>query len=328
MGWFFDQSINEFLQNLFPDWLEKIFLGITYFGEAIIYILLLAIAFWVFNKRDAIIAIYVFLTTTFLNFFLKVLIQKPRPSASIRLQEVEGFSTPSGHAQNSTVIYGWIMLYFKKIWLYILVPILVVLISLSRVVLGVHYIGDVILGILIGATLLAMLYFGIPPLLKWMEKWPMWVKILAGEVYGIIVFIMTFIPGILADWPSPEESSNLADIISVLMVLPIFFWIEDKWVKMNNDNLTWYSIVLRITIGAAVLIGAYFGFSLLFGMITLESMTNYYAKYTADFFIRFIRYTVVVALAGLGMPLLFSRVKIFNHKRVPKEVIVDTTVKA
>jgi len=189
-------------------------------------------------------------------------------------------------------------------------------------ILGVHYIGDVILGFLIGATLLAMLYFGIPPLLKWMDKWSMWIKILAGEIYGIVVFIMTFIPGILVDWPSPEESSNLADIISVLMVLPVFFWIEDKWIKMNNENLAWYSIVLRITIGA------YFGFSLLFGLITLDSMTNYYAKYTAEFFIRFVRYTVVVAVAGLGMPLLFSRVKIFNHKRVPKEVLVDTTAKA
>ncbi|MBN1328829.1 MAG: phosphatase PAP2 family protein [Candidatus Heimdallarchaeota archaeon] len=327
MGWFFDQSINEFLQDLFPEWLEKIFLGITFLGEAIIYILLLAIAFWIFNKKDAIIAIYVFLTTTFLNFFLKVLIQKPRPSTSIRLQDVEGFSTPSGHAQGSTTIYGWIMFYFKKIWLYILVPTLILLICFSRVLLGVHYIGDVILGFLIGATLLGMLYFGIPPLLKWVEKWPMWVKILAGEIYGIVVFIMTFIPGILANWPSHEESSNLADIVSVLMVIPVFFWIENKWIKMNNDNLVWYSIILRISIGAVVLIGAYFGLSFLFDMISLEPMTNYYAKYTVEFFLRFIRYTIVVAFAGLGIPLLFSRVKIFNHKRIEKEDIIETVVK-
>jgi len=62
------------------------------------------------------------------------------------------------------------MLYFKKIWLYIVVPILVLLICLSRVVLGVHYIGDVIIGFLVGSAILVALYFSMPYILKWIEK--------------------------------------------------------------------------------------------------------------------------------------------------------------
>ena len=145
MGWFFDQAINEALQNFFPEWFEIIFKIITYLGQAIIYIALLALAFWILNKKDAIVGFYILFTTSFLNTFLKLLIKNPRPDHSIRLVEEENFSTPSGHAQNSSVMYGWITTYFKKIWMYIIVPILVLLICLSRVYLGVHYIGDVII---------------------------------------------------------------------------------------------------------------------------------------------------------------------------------------
>ncbi len=174
MSWFFDEAINIWFQNTFP-WMEWPFKIITYLGDALIYIILLAIAFWILNKKDAIIAIYVFLTAAFLNFFLKVVIHKERPT--VRLVEAEGFSTPSGHAQTSTTMYGWIMFYFKKIWLYVIIPILVILVCISRVFLGVHYIGDVILGLLIGATVLAALYFGIPPLVQWFDKLSDWQKI-------------------------------------------------------------------------------------------------------------------------------------------------------
>ncbi|MHA1212266.1 MAG: phosphatase PAP2 family protein, partial [Candidatus Heimdallarchaeota archaeon] len=202
----------------------------------------------------------------------------------------------------------------KKIWLYILVPILVVLICFSRVLLGVHYIGDVILGFLIGAILLAMLYFAIPPLLNWMENWPTWVKILASEIYGVIVFIMTFIPALYANWPSLEESANKADVVCALMLFPIFIWIENKWIKMDNDNLSKLSIFLRILVGTISLVGMYFGLSALFGLITYPSL-GFKAAYSVNYLLRFLRYSILITILGLGMPLLFSRVEIFSRKR-------------
>lgn len=65
--------------------------------------------------------------------------------------------------------------------MYIVIPILVLLICFSRVYLGVHYIGDVIIGLLIGITVLAALYFGVPPLLKWIDTWSNKTKIIVGE---------------------------------------------------------------------------------------------------------------------------------------------------
>ncbi|MHA1356189.1 MAG: hypothetical protein ACTSR1_13545 [Candidatus Heimdallarchaeota archaeon] len=81
MSWFFGEVVNEWFQNTFP-WMEWPFKIITFLGDPIVYIIILAIAFWILNKKDAIIAIYVLLTASFLNFFLKVVIQKPRPNVT------------------------------------------------------------------------------------------------------------------------------------------------------------------------------------------------------------------------------------------------------
>jgi membrane-associated phospholipid phosphatase len=317
LGWFFSESVIQALQDFFPDWIEIIFKVLTYFGDKIIYIIILAIAFWVFKKRDAIVTIYILLTSSFLYFFLKAIIQKPRPSESLRVVEVEGFSTPSGHATTSATVYGWIMFYFKKIWLYIVVPILVLLICFSRVVLGVHFLGDVILGFLIGCVLLAASYFGIPYLLKWMDTWPDWVKILVGEVYGVIIFFATFLTAIYANWPSEKDVANSADFVPALILFPIYIWIEHKWIKMDNEKLAISSIILRIVIGLALVVGTYFGLSFLFDLIVLPALP-FMKEYTIEYFLRFARYAIIYTIVALGVPLLFSKVKIFKQKRPAK----------
>jgi membrane-associated phospholipid phosphatase len=70
----------------------------------------------------------------------------------------DGFGFPSGHALKSTVVYGGAALIFSK-WdsrrRYFLAAMIVVLVAISRVVLGVHYLADVVAGILVGLAFLA-----------------------------------------------------------------------------------------------------------------------------------------------------------------------------
>ncbi|NHJ04480.1 MAG: phosphatase PAP2 family protein [Candidatus Heimdallarchaeota archaeon] len=309
MGWFFDQAIIEAFQNAAP-WLKWPFLIITYFGEALIYIILLAIAFWIYKKKDAFIAIYILLTASFLNFFLKIIIRKPRPDHAIRLVEESNFSTPSGHAQTSATMYGWIMFYFKKIWLYIVIPILVILLCISRVFLGVHFIGDVIIGLLVGIAVLTAMYFGIPPLIRWIDTWSDKVKIIVGEIYGLVVFLITFLIGYFANWP-PGDETNSSNFVAALLLFPMIIYIESKWIKMNNDNLHWSSKIFRVAVGLIVTIGFYFGFNELFDfIIETYSITNYGLVFLLDF----IKYAIVFIVIGLLIPLLFVKVKYFSRK--------------
>lgn len=69
----------------------------------------------------------------------------------------DGFGFPSGHALKSTVIYGGAALLLSK-WSprrqYLIAAGIVVLVAVSRVVLGVHYLADVVAGVLIGLVFL------------------------------------------------------------------------------------------------------------------------------------------------------------------------------
>jgi hypothetical protein len=70
-----------------------------------------------------------------------------------------GFTFPSGHAVGATVVYGGLGLLLsisRRRVRYLVAGCCILLISLSRVVLQVHYPRDVLAGIGIGAVLLAI----------------------------------------------------------------------------------------------------------------------------------------------------------------------------
>jgi undecaprenyl-diphosphatase len=96
---------------------------------------------------------------------LKVVFQRPRPKTDVY---VFSYSFPSGHVFSATVIYGFcIYLTFRFIknatvkWIASTVlALLILLIGLSRVYLGVHWLSDVLAGHVTGlAWLLFCVFF-------------------------------------------------------------------------------------------------------------------------------------------------------------------------
>ncbi|MFB4164649.1 phosphatase PAP2 family protein [Alteribacillus sp. JSM 102045] len=100
-----------------------------------------------------------------LNYVLKSIYERQRPDFE-RVIEASGFSFPSGHAMNAVTFYGMLamILFFivqkekMKIVVCVGFSILILLIGVSRVYLGVHYVSDILAGYLAGlAWLIAML---------------------------------------------------------------------------------------------------------------------------------------------------------------------------
>ncbi|MFC1760215.1 phosphatase PAP2 family protein, partial [Candidatus Neomarinimicrobiota bacterium] len=75
--------------------------------------------------------------------------QTARP-LGVALIEQGGFSFPSGHAQGSTTLWLMLALLIRKKWINYLTAIMIILVSLSRLYLGVHYPIDILGGVLIG----------------------------------------------------------------------------------------------------------------------------------------------------------------------------------
>lgn len=99
-----------------------------------------------------------------LNVALKHIFQRARPSFDEPLLTLTTYSFPSGHAAGSTVFYGVLAAYLVCTikpwrWRFIIVLsaiALVALVALSRLYLGVHYLSDVLAGIIVGIAWLAL----------------------------------------------------------------------------------------------------------------------------------------------------------------------------
>lgn len=149
-----------------PDWVVDLATLVSWLGRPPFLTLLVGAAALYVLKHDR-VRLCVFLVTTtllggFVNSAVKVLVDRPRPEFETALAHALGKSFPSGHAMGSTISYGALLLAFLPV-----VPprrrrlaiaatvVLVLTIAASRVVLGVHFLSDVVGGCVLGLAWLA-----------------------------------------------------------------------------------------------------------------------------------------------------------------------------
>lgn len=150
------------ISNIISDNITPIAILITNFGGAITLIGLTIIFLLIMkNKKMSFSILLNLVIVTFLNIFLKNIIQRPRPD-DFRLINETGYSFPSGHSMISMAYYGYLIyLIFKfvknkklKVFLITFLCILILTIGLSRIYLGVHYTSDVIAGFVLSVSYL------------------------------------------------------------------------------------------------------------------------------------------------------------------------------
>src|SRR5690348_2323378 len=115
------------------------------------------------------LAVYLLVTAAgalVLDPVLKSLVGRLRPMVAHPIAHGTGDSFPSGHALGSIVCYGAILLVFLPVargrWRVTFVTVtvtLIALIGISRILLGVHYLSDVIGGWAVGITWLGLTAF-------------------------------------------------------------------------------------------------------------------------------------------------------------------------
>ena len=106
------------------------------------------------------------------NSFLKDWAQDARPALEYMLDPRTGtsYGWPSGHAQVAVTLWGLLALELRRRSVTIIALGLIVAISFSRLYLGVHDLGDVISGLIIGAGILAL--------------WQVAVRMGVGRIFG------------------------------------------------------------------------------------------------------------------------------------------------
>ncbi|WP_163215760.1 phosphatase PAP2 family protein [Clostridium thermarum] len=148
-------EIIKFLQSFSHPFMDYLFQAITMLGEETIYVGAIVILYWCFNKRTAVRFAFIQIFSMVINGAIKDTVRAPRPIGtegifSLRVETATGYSFPSGHTQGTATFWVTLMKVCKKSWLYILGPIVIFLVALSRLYLGVHWPKDVAAGIILG----------------------------------------------------------------------------------------------------------------------------------------------------------------------------------
>jgi membrane-associated phospholipid phosphatase len=148
-----------FLQRFSTPWLDTLVYWITNLGSETFFILVLPAMYWLWNRRSGSRIALVYLGSVYVNSVLKAAFHTPRPVPAdcARVMHPEtggGYSFPSGHAQGSTVYWGQTAVEIRRKAMWAAAVVAIVLISLSRIYLNVHWPVDVAGGIFIGIVII------------------------------------------------------------------------------------------------------------------------------------------------------------------------------
>ncbi|CAD2073546.1 phosphatase PAP2 family protein [Jeotgalicoccus coquinae] len=159
LGRWIDREVYEFIYASESFITTALMLGFTQLGEVlsmiIMSLILISILMLYKLKIHTLFILISMIASSILIPVLKNSFDRERPSM-LRLIEISGFSFPSGHAMGSTIFFGSLGTIIKhtdlnnKALLMTVCATFILMISSSRVYLGVHYPTDVLAGVVIG----------------------------------------------------------------------------------------------------------------------------------------------------------------------------------
>ena len=167
-----------FLQNIrigLPDFIDKIFLSVTVFGEFWLPTIICAITYWCLDYKAGIYLFTLEGANVLLTHLLKMAACVYRPwildsnihPSELAIPYAKGYSFPSGHsAMSSSILGGGAYLLRKNTILCVCIIFLILTIGFSRLWLGVHTPQDVASGFAIGIILI----FLVNKIINWAEK--------------------------------------------------------------------------------------------------------------------------------------------------------------
>lgn len=174
-----------FLQEIRTPVANALFLFLNLFDTEYFPLVILPIAWVLWQTRWGVSLVYLFTASAWLNSALKHLFELPRPCTHpeiMCLVPLKSFSFPSGGAQTAMLFGGLLFLSTSsKLWKSIAL-VYFLLISFSRIYLSVHYPTDILGGWIAGALLLIIYFKSKQPL----ETWFMSLSIQRGFCYSFI----------------------------------------------------------------------------------------------------------------------------------------------
>jgi membrane-associated phospholipid phosphatase len=305
------------LQTLSPA-LDPFMEFFTFLGKVEFYMLFITFLYWIVDTRLGFRAFMVLLSTDVVGMAFKHLFHQPRPYwiGDVKQMGVEtSYGIPSTHASDSFAVWGFLAYEVKRRWLWITAVVLVLLISFSRLYLGVHFPHDVVGGWLIGLLVLVLF-------VKYEEGISGWLKSKSTNYQvglGFAVSIAFIALGLIVKaiiTPSPDSeiwahfSTEARSLTSYFTLAGAFFGAVAGYGLMKfkakfRTQGPWAQKLGRYLVGIVGVLIAMYGLDAVFGLIASdESVLGY--------ILRYIRYGTTTFWVMFGAPWVFLRLRLVN----------------
>ncbi len=267
--------------------LDVPFKVLTMLGETVFFLMLMPFLYWCLDRSLGLRLTILFLLSAYLNTVAKVLAGQPRPfqydPRVKQLFSAGGGGFPSGHTQSAVIVWGFLAVRYRKMWLWGIALLLIILIPLSRVYLGVHFPTDLLGGYVLGALFL-VLYLRLEGRAgAWLDKkgfaWQL------GAALGMPLLLLA---------ASPPGNRHIIDACATLMGVGAGAALEQKWIRFSSGGL-WRRRLFRFLLGGIILFALWRGLGMIMGSLEPRG------------FYRFVRYLLVGLWVGAGAPWLFVR---------------------
>jgi hypothetical protein len=204
----------------------------------------------------------------------------------------ESYGFPSGHSQNAMAFWGHTFFWKKNVekpsgvnkGVMLVSLFFLVVLPVSRLIIGVHDLEDVIGGTVLGIAILVG-YLLVYPLLEPIKNKPVGLQVLLGVTLALTLWVI-----VVAAWPQAAEGVGQA--AGLLVAAAIGFPIEEKTIGYDPASLPPKKRVLCGLIGLVITFIFYFGLGAVFGLLGAELAWVW----------RFVRYIILGLILILAVP--------------------------
>jgi membrane-associated phospholipid phosphatase len=182
--------------------LTAFMIGVTQLGSPASYLILLPLVYWCVDEKKGIRLGLALMVSVWVNMVFKFFLNQPRPffegyDPTVNFIQERLGGLPSGHAQNSLLLWIIIASWGKKKRYYAGAAFLCLLISFSRLYLGVHFPTDILGGWILGGLVLCAYFLLGPRIEEFLARGAPRSELIASALAAFIMILYRPSPEIL-----------------------------------------------------------------------------------------------------------------------------------
>ncbi len=168
-------ELNVALQQFGPAF-DAAMRALSFLGSEDFFLLLVPFIFWCVDSGFGVRLLFLVVTSDFVNGLLKWTFHLPRPywvDSRVKALEPEiSYGLPSGHTQSAMAGWGYLAVRLNRWWMWLISALVIVGVATARVALGMHFVGDVIGGLVAGLIVLTAFVLIEPRVTRWIAPKP------------------------------------------------------------------------------------------------------------------------------------------------------------